>query len=115
VITEPARETLWVLSREGDTITLIEPDGMCVETAFADLHLVHIVTNDSGPLGLDVWWLLEGEEDVLCAFPLGATGEQAVVDLLMILPGFDHMAMINAMSTPDNSDFVVWRRGAATV
>ena len=108
------REKLWVLSRQGDMITLIEPDGERVETAFADLHLVHIVTNDSGPLGLDVWWLLEDEDgEVLCAFPLGATGEQAVVDLLMILPGFDHMAMINAMSTSDNSDFVVWRRAPA--
>ena len=37
-----------------------------------------IETNDSGPFGADVWWLLFGADDrIAVAFPQGATGEQA--------------------------------------
>jgi len=75
-----------------------------------DLGGVIIETNDSGPWGADVWWLLFGSDDkVAVAFPQGASGEKAVVDYLIALPGFDHGAMIDAMQSADNNVFPVWR------
>jgi hypothetical protein len=71
-----------------------------------------IETNDSGPFGADIWWLLFGADDRLaCAFPQGAAGEKAAVDRLLGLPGFDHEAMIMAMGSTGNAVFPVWRRG----
>jgi hypothetical protein len=77
----------------------------------SDLSGVMIETNDSGPFGPDVWWLLFGADDRLaCAFPQGAVGEQVVVNSLLGLPGFDHEAMIMAMGSTSNAVFPVWRR-----
>lgn len=78
-----------------------------------DLSGVAIETNDSGPWGADVWWLLFGVNDQLvCAYPQGATGEQAVIDLLMALPSFDHSEMSRAMCSTGNATFPVWRGSA---
>ena len=81
--------------------------------ALAELNGVMIETNDSGPFGADVWWLLFGADDrVAVAFPQGAAGEQAAIDWLAGLPGFDHDAMIMAMGSTANAVFPVWRRAS---
>lgn len=80
--------------------------------AKADLSGVAIETNDSGPWGADVWWLLFGAGDGLaCASPMGATGEDSAVNHLAALPGFDHGEMVKAMTSTDNALFPVWRKG----
>ena len=77
----------------------------------ADLNGVMIETNDSGPFGADVWWLLFGADDRLPApFRKARSGEQAAIDWLLGLPGFDHDAMIMAMGSTGNAVFPVWRR-----
>jgi len=78
-----------------------------------DLSGVAIQTNDTGPWGADVWWLLFGCNDQLsCAFPQGATGESALIDYLFALPSFDHGEMIKAMTSTENVTFAVWRRSS---
>jgi hypothetical protein len=52
------------------------------------------------------------DRNVACAYPQGATGEQATLDYLMALPGFDHAEMIKAMSSVGNAVFPVWRKSA---
>lgn len=80
----------------------------------ASLAGVMIETNDSGPWGADVWWLMFDENDQLaCAFPQGATGESDAIDFFMQLGGFDNEAMIAAMGSTDNAVFPVWRRDQA--
>jgi hypothetical protein len=38
-------------------------------------------TNDTGPWGADVWWLLFGSDEQLAGvFPQGATGESSALD-----------------------------------
>ena len=77
----------------------------------SQLSGVAIETNDTGPWGADVWWLLFGPEDRLVAsYPQGATGEESLLDYLIELPGFDHAEMIKAMSCAENAVFPVWRR-----
>lgn len=104
-------ESKWRVSLEGSRVIVVEPDGTRMEADFEDLQLVKIVTNDTGPWGADVWWAFEGAgEIILCAWPQGASGEQPVIDWTMGLSGFDHEAMIGAMSSVENANFIVWRR-----
>ena len=88
-------------------------EGQIKSVSKADLSGVIIETNDSGPWGADVWWLIFGGDDQLaCAFPQGAAGEKAVIDFLMLLPSFDHSEMIKAMTSTGKAVFPVWRRAA---
>jgi hypothetical protein len=105
-------EAQWTATSIEDRISAVDPNGEMRSVALDDLNGVMIETNDSGPFGADVWWLLFGADDqIACAFPQGAIGERAVVDQLMNLPGFDHEAMIMAMGSTGNAVFPVWRRG----
>ncbi len=104
-------ESKWVVAIDADTIRLTDDAGAVKELLKRDLSGVIIETNDSGPWGADVWWLLFGAEDrVVLAVPQGATGEDAMLDHLFGLPGFNHGDMIKAMACGDNAVFPVWRR-----
>ena len=103
-------EAGWNVDVTPDRISATDPQGKTQSIELADLGGVMIETNDSGPFGPDVWWLLFGPDDRLaCAFPQGADGERDAVDLVMNLPGFDHEAMIMAMGSTANAVFAVWR------
>ena len=103
-------EAHWTVTTLDDRIDAVDPHGELQSVPFEDLRGVMIETNDSGPVGTDVWWLLFGADDqIACAFPLGATGEKEAVGRLSSLPGFDHEAMIMAMGSTTNAVFAVWR------
>lgn len=76
-----------------------------------DLTRVVIATDDSGPLGDDVVWLLYDADDQLaCLFPIDADGQKDAVAYLMALPGFDEATMIDAMGSTRVERFLVWSR-----
>ena len=103
-------EARWPVTTLDDRIDTVDPDGEVRVVGFEDLRGVMIETNDTGPVGADVWWLLFGADDRLaCAFPQGSVGEKEAVARLMSLPGFDHEAMIMAMGSTTNAVFPVWR------
>jgi hypothetical protein len=103
-------EAQWTVSADDSGFHGTDHTGAIMTLALADLSAVVIETNDSGPIGADVWFLLFGADRKLgFAFPQGATGDKAVVDRLMKLPGFDFEEMIKAMSSADNATFVLWR------
>jgi hypothetical protein len=103
-------EASWTVDAVEGFISVTDPNGETHSVALAELGGVMIETNDSGPFGADVWWLLFGPDDRLaCAFPQGASGEKEAVDLLVSLSGFDHEAMIMAMASATNAVFPVWR------
>ena len=86
------------------------PDGKLERVTFADLKAVIIETNDSGPWGTDVWWILLGERpEARCVFPGGATGEQDVLKAVQQLPGFDNAQFAKAMTCTDVATFICWR------
>lgn len=63
----------------------------------ADLGAVYVETNDSGPWGADVWWLLKDKSGkTRVAFPQLATGEEAALARLKSLPGFEVRGMNSA-------------------
>ena len=107
------KEAAYIVSVEGDGLSVTDPNGEEKRLTLAKLNGVTIETNDSGPIGTDLWWLLFGADDSIAAvFPQGATGERQAIDWLLALPGFDHEAMIMAMGSTSNAVFPVWRRVA---
>ncbi|WP_294330021.1 hypothetical protein [uncultured Sphingomonas sp.] len=110
----PQPETRWIVALALEHVAITDAHGGVRRLALTDLRGVTIETNDSGPWGTDVWWLLFGADDRLaCAFPQGATGEAALLDYLCALPGFDFAAMGRAMGSTDNAVFPVWRKDDA--
>ncbi|WP_066555630.1 hypothetical protein [Croceicoccus bisphenolivorans] len=104
-------ESLWIVSANEAGFRATDQTGKTVFAPREDLKTVAIATNDSGPWGADVWWLLYGADGQLaCGFPQGATGEKKVLDALMELPGFDEQEMIKAMGCTSNATFIVWQR-----
>lgn len=75
-----------------------------------DLASVYVETNDSGPWGADVWWLLNDDTGkTRVAFPQLATGEDAVLERLRLLPGFE----VRGMNSGENARFRCWPSPAA--
>lgn len=104
-------EARWTAAVTENSIRITDHAGVTKEIRKSDLSGVIIETNDTGPWGADVWWLLFGRDDqVACAFPQGTTGEADVIEFLTALPTFDLDEMIKAMRSTDNAVFPVWRR-----
>jgi hypothetical protein len=102
---------LWNVSADERGFSATDHDGKTMFAPRQHLTSVAIATNDSGPWGADVWWLLYGADGQLaCGFPQGATGEKDVLDELMALPGFDQGETIKAMGCTSNATFIVWQR-----
>lgn len=104
-------EARWTVTLGNGHVQVTDDRGEVKRLAMADLRCVAIETNDSGPWGADVWWLLFGADDrVACLYPQGATGDSAMLDYLCALPGFDFAEMARAMGSTDNALFPIWRR-----
>ena len=103
-------EARWTVCVDENGLRSADHKGDARAVAFADLSGIVIETNDSGPWGADIWWLLFGADgELVCGFPQGATGDKPVIDRLMKLPGFDFEQLTNAMCSTDNAVFPVWR------
>ena len=86
------------------------PDGQTQMIPWGEVECVAIETNDSGPWGADVWWLLEGGTS-RCTYPQGATGDpEALAEYPKRFPGFSDAAVIKAMGCTSNARFVCWER-----
>lgn len=71
----------------------------------ADLAAVYVETNDNGPWGADVWWLLnDNNGQTKVAFAQMATREEAALDRLRRLPGFG----VRGMNSGANARFECW-------
>ena len=102
----------WTAVLDDNLIRVRDEHGRLQFIGTSDLSAVVVETNDSGPWGLDVWWLLFGSgEQLACAFPQGAAGEPALLEYLMALPGFDRGQLTKAFRSTANGSFPVWRVG----
>lgn len=103
-------ESLWQVAIDDGAIHVTDDKGGRSSVAIRNLSGVAIETNDSGPWGADLWWLLfDADDRMACAVPEGATGAQALIDVVMALPGFNHQAMTKAMRSTANASFALWR------
>jgi hypothetical protein len=104
-------EARWAVLVERDHVRVIDDAGRTTALAKSDMTGVAIETNDTGPWGADVWWLLFGsDEQLACAFPQGTAGESSALDYLMKLPAFDYEQMAKAMGSTANAVFPVWTK-----
>ena len=94
-------------------ITAVYPKGERQSVAWDDVTSIEVHTNDSGPWGADVWWVLRSAHSI-CSYPQGATGEEEMIPKYPSLPGFDNDALIKAMRSTSNQQFICWSRERAT-
>jgi hypothetical protein len=87
-------------------------DGSIEAVRWADLIEVRIITTADGPLAEDVFWVLVGPGQAGCV----VAGEFAgpLLPYLQKLPNFDNDAVIRAMSSTDQAEFLCWRKGGST-
>jgi hypothetical protein len=102
-------ECLFIVNVSKSEVSVRRPDGQVQVLPLPELQEIAIVTNDSGPGGADVWWVLTGKSSGLgCTFPGGATGEQDVLQLVQQLPGFNNERFIQAMGSTSNAKYTCW-------
>jgi hypothetical protein len=93
-------------------ISATYPSGEVSSIDWSAIRLIAVETNDSGPWGYDVWWVLEGEPG-RCVYPSGATGDiEALKVMEARFQGFDDGAVIKAMGCTSNHRFVCWEAHA---
>ena len=102
-------ERRFVVEVTGAGVTCCRPGGPTESVEWDDLQKVFIRTTDEGPFAPDVFWILAGRKGG-CVVPQGATGEDVLLERLQALPGFDNEALIKAMASTSNQDFVCWQR-----
>ncbi|MEM9060363.1 MAG: hypothetical protein AAGD13_07850 [Pseudomonadota bacterium] len=90
-------------------ITFMGPLGGAVIARDALLS-VDIVSGEPGPDGNDLHWVLTDESYQRAAIPASATDADKLLDVLGVLPGFDHEAMVEAMKADHPGRFPVWQR-----
>jgi len=90
-----------------EVVRIVHADGRTEEMRWADLGEVRVVTTPDGPLGEDVFFVLAAA-DVQLAVPQ-AMATDAFISRLQALPGFDNSALIQAMYSVTDGQFLVWR------
>lgn len=88
-------------------------DGGAKELGWADLAEIRVVTNGNGPFMEDVFFGFLASEVNFLIIPQSAIDQEAQVRLQR-LPGFDNEAMIEAMKSFTDGEFVVWHTGSGT-
>ncbi len=103
-------ECHWVVDLNDGEISVADDKGAMAALKLTEISKVVIETNDSGPWGADVWWLLFGQNGQLrCAYPQGATGEDDALAYILALPNFNNAEMSKAMGSTDNANFIVYQ------
>jgi hypothetical protein len=105
-------EAGWKVEVSDGGVTCTRPTGEADSVAWDDLKAVTVITTDEGPFAPDVLWHLEGGRGG-CVVPQGAAGEDALLERLQALPGFDNEALVEAMSSAENRRFVCWKKESA--
>ena len=88
-------------------LSVSHPHGTVQTVSWADIRKVEIHTNDSGPWGTDVWFVIRARSGE-CIYPQGATGDAQAFEWLQKLPGFDNEEVVRAMACTSKAVFVCW-------
>lgn len=91
-------------------ISVNDGEGSVQTMPWSELANVTVLTSDSGPFEVDLFWILtdrSGRQSL--TVPMGATGEHALLLAMQArLAGFDNMAVVEAMSSSGNATFQIW-------
>lgn len=101
----PVRVTL-----DEKTISVDDGTGNIASLTWSSLGNVAVITTDAGPFATDLFWILtdkDGRHSI--TVPMDAGGEDALLKAMQArLPGFDNMAVVEAMSSVENGLFQIW-------
>jgi hypothetical protein len=98
----------WSVSIEGDKILTSDGLGNERRMALSDLTRVFVATDDSGPWGADVVFLLYSKEpDPAGLFPLEANGRDSFVAWMTAQPGYNDRELARAMGSTKVAQFEV--------
>lgn len=107
--TNVAYERAWTVKIDNNSIISIDYKQVSTSILIDEITKVIVETNDSGPWGTDVWWIISDGTKVI-RVPGGATGEQSLLIELQKLEGFDNNQLIKSMSSTDNVQFVCYSK-----
>ena len=107
---KPSAEEEYVVEFDDERICLRNPDESIEEILWSELMGFDIETNSLGPLGLDLFWVLYGDQERGCVIPQGATGCDGLLEKLQELQGFDNEAFVEAMASTSDGSFEIWKR-----
>lgn len=98
----------WSVSFDSGEIVTSDGQGNERKMALRDLSRVVVATDDSGPWGADVVFLLySSEPDPACLFPLEAKGQDDFVAWLSVQPGYNDRELARAMGSTEVARFEV--------
>ena len=101
----------WSVVVAGDHIVTSDGQGSTRSLPMDQLQSVVVATDDSGPWGYDVVFLMYGSADSPAGlFPLEAQGMRQFVDWLTALPGYDDRELSRAMGSTKVARFTVYTR-----
>ena len=90
-----------------ENILVRAADGNVSSVDLVEITSVLVETNDSGPWGMDVWFIVIGASDNdVCTFPMGARNDEKALDYFITLPGFE----LKGMDSTKNARFVCWQK-----
>jgi len=90
-----------------ESFSVTNPDGKSSSVALAKITSIIVETNDSGPWGMDVWFIVMGGKDgEFCTYPMRATNDSVALDYFSSLPGFK----LKGMDSTANAQFVCWQK-----
>jgi hypothetical protein len=92
-----------------DGIRRVLPDGRCEEVSWIDLAEVRVITNADGPSAEDVFFVLTAAGGVRGVAVPHSMATDAFIRWLQSLPGFDNQALIQAMLSVVEEQFLLWR------
>ncbi|GED96399.1 hypothetical protein [Gordonia crocea] len=107
-----AAQLAGAVSFDDQRITRELGGGRSESIRWVELSEVRLVTTDGGPFADDVVWVLVGGDRGILV-PSETPGTGALLERLQELPGFDSMAVIEAMGSITNNSFLCWRSDPA--
>lgn len=100
--------TLWNVELVGEDIITSDGQGAARRLAIRDLRRVVVATDDSGPWGADVVFLLYSDHtDPAGMFPLEANGRDKFLEWLVVQPGYRDRELAKAMGSTQVARFEI--------
>lgn len=81
------------------------------QVTWDELEEVVIRTTSAGPFVEDFFFILHGHKGAVCAVP-SEDASPELVKRLQALPGFDHEKLIQASASPEEAQYICWRKNA---
>lgn len=94
-------EERWRVTILNNILEVVDPQKNIQNIYLDKIRKIAIRTDDSGPAGSDVVWFVTDKSSIV-SFPMGAQGENEVLEAFQKIDGFDNLEFINAMSSVED-------------